>query len=58
MCKIKSPEYQLTMTGDWKQESGKNNSSIQADLQVNKFEQGLQRFKMTPAVKQRKRYSI
>lgn len=50
MCKIKSPEYLLTMTGDWKQSNGKDTSNLQADLQINKFEEGLQRFKMTPAV--------
>ena len=53
-CNIKTPEYQLTMSGDWKQSGGKDTSNVQADLQINKFEEGLQRFKMTPAVEAHK----
>jgi len=53
-CNVKSPEYQLTVKGDWKQMGGKNNTTLQADLQTTNLAKGLERWKMTPAVEARK----
>jgi uncharacterized protein YhdP len=49
-CKIISPEYQLTMKGDWKQTNGKNTTELQTDLQVKRLAKGLERWQITPVV--------
>ncbi len=47
---IKSPAYQLTMQGEWKQIEGKNTTNLQANLQISKLADTLESWHITPAV--------
>lgn len=49
-CKIKSPDYLLTLQGDWKQEGKKNNTHVQGDLQLFDLGKALARWNIMPAV--------
>lgn len=49
-CKIKSPDYQLTIRGDWKQEGKQNNTHVQAGLQLFDLGKALARWNIMPAV--------
>lgn len=49
-CKIKAPGYLLSMTGDWKQSGLKNNTDVQATIQINDLAQSLKHWHITPAV--------
>lgn len=49
-CTIKSPAYQLTMQGDWRQTEGKNTTTFQANLQISKLADTLESWHITPAV--------
>ena len=49
-CKINSPEYQLSLKGDWSRHKGKNNTAIQAELQVNDLAKSLQLWHITPVL--------
>ena len=53
-CKVKTPEYLLTLSGDWKQVDQKNKTDIQADLQITDLAKGLERWKITPALEAHK----
>lgn len=53
-CKIKTPEYQLTMKGDWQQQGQQNITHMQADLQTSDLGKSLQRWHITPAVEAHK----
>ncbi len=52
-CNIKSPAYQ-TIVGNWVRGEGKNNTDLQANLQINKLENALHSWKISPAVEARK----
>ena len=49
-CKIKSPEYLLTVVGDWKQTGKKDKTQVQADLQLSDLGKALARWNILPAV--------
>ena len=49
-CKIKSPEYLLTVQGDWTQTGKKDKTRVQADLQLSDLGRALARWNIIPAV--------
>ncbi len=49
-CKITSPDYQLTLKGDWSLREGKNNTSLQANVQIDNLAKSLQLWHITPVV--------
>lgn len=49
-CKIKSPEYLLTVQGDWTHVGKKDTTHVQADLQLSDLGQALARWDILPAV--------
>ena len=49
-CKINSPDYQLTMQGNWQQNGKQNNTQIQAELQLLDLGKALARWNIMPAV--------
>ena len=53
-CNIKSPSYELTVKGDWKQRDGKNSTDVQADLHIIKLENTLKNWNITPVVESNK----
>ncbi len=53
-CKVKSPDYLLTLQGDWKQEGKQNNTRVQADLQLFDLGKALARWNIIPAVEAHK----
>jgi len=53
-CKIKSPDYLLTVQGDWKRDGKQNNTHLQADLQLFDLGKALARWNIIPAVEAHK----
>ena len=51
---INSSDYQLVMSGDWKQIEGKDNTTIKADIAVKDFGKCLARLHITPVVNSKK----
>ena len=51
---INSSDYQLLMSGDWKQSEGKNNTTIKADVTVKDLGKCLARWHITPVVNSKK----
>ena len=49
-CNIKSPAYFLTIKGDWSKHGDKNNTNLQANLQMSKLGDSLQSWHITPVV--------
>ena len=49
-CKINSPGYRLTLKGDWSQRENKNNTDLEAELQIDNLGLGLRRWDITPVV--------
>ncbi|HBI22469.1 MAG TPA: hypothetical protein DDY37_07820, partial [Legionella sp.] len=49
-CKIKSPEYLLTVQGNWTQTGKKDKTHVQADLQLYDLGRALARWNILPAV--------
>ncbi|HVT63238.1 MAG TPA: DUF3971 domain-containing protein, partial [Legionellaceae bacterium] len=49
-CTIQTPEYQLSMQGEWVQQDKKNNSNITAQLYIKNLAKGLERWHITPAI--------
>ncbi len=53
-CNIKSPAYGVVLKGDWKQTGEKNNTDIQAVLQINKLADILKQLDLTPVIDAKK----
>lgn len=49
-CKIKSPDYQVNLQGDWKKAGKKNNTRFQVDLNLFDLGKALARWNIIPAV--------
>ncbi len=49
-CQIKSPDYQLSLKGNWVQQQRTDNTTVQADLKIHDLAKSLERWKITPAV--------
>lgn len=49
-CKLKTDAYQLSATGDWKQENNTNATNIKADLHITDLANSLRRIKVSPVV--------
>jgi len=49
-CKIKSPDYQMTIQGDWKQQGKKSNTHMDSELQLFDLGKALARWNIIPAV--------
>ena len=49
-CKIQSPDYLLTIQGDWTRDGKQNNTRLQADLQLSDLGKALARWNIIPAV--------
>lgn len=52
-CNIKTPEYQLSIRGDWVQNPKKNTTTMQAGLQIEDLGKSLERWHLTPVVQAR-----
>jgi uncharacterized protein (TIGR02099 family) len=49
-CNIKSPEYQLTIKGDWSRHEEINNTNLQANLQITSLAKSLELWHITPVI--------
>ena len=49
-CKISSPNYLLTLKGDWERNDLVDNTQLQADLQVTDLSKSLKLFDITPVI--------
>lgn len=49
-CKIKSPYYQLTAKGDWKEENKVSSTKLRADLHISDLAKSLTRWQISPVV--------
>lgn len=49
-CKILSPSYQMTLSGDWTEENKKNKTRILAELKISDLGAALELWDITPAV--------
>lgn len=49
-CKIKTPSYQLTATGQWHQDNQVNQTQISVDMQINDLAGSLKRWHISPVV--------
>ena len=49
-CNIKSPDYQMTIQGDWKQQGKKSSTHLESELQLFDLGKALARWNIYPAV--------
>ncbi len=53
-CNINSPDYQLTLKGDWTKNDKQNRTNLQASLIIVNLQKSLQRWNISPVVEARK----
>ncbi len=49
-CTVHTPEYQLSVQGEWLADSNKQHSTLEAQLHVNSLAKSLERWHITPAI--------